>query len=283
MYHDDKVYENSMALTCAWNQKLRDAIPGIIAEVADHAGVEAEAEFVGMGAFNIVYKVEKFGGIYRFPILGKSAFRHEKTNDECMIMQYLSRHTAIPIPRLIAAKSCEVGPYLVMARADGKDLSDYLETKPQLGGPGGLGPNVNMTTLAQAYRSMAKILIELSKCRFAHIGAVGRNESKQWCVTKRPITINMNQIVSCGNFPVKALPQKAFATANEYFACLAETHLTHRNVTMRLTTRRMLGKSTCPDVCSPKLPKISQLKTITGLFHCIATICGLRMSSWMTR
>ena len=95
MYHDDKVYENSMALTCAWNEKLRDVIPGIIAEVADHAGVEAEAEFVGMGAFNIVYKVEKFGGIYRFPIFGKSAFRYEKTNDECMIMQYLSRFTAI--------------------------------------------------------------------------------------------------------------------------------------------------------------------------------------------
>ncbi|RMZ82603.1 hypothetical protein DV738_g1553, partial [Chaetothyriales sp. CBS 135597] len=229
MYHDDKVYDASMALTCAWNEKLREAVPRIISEVADAAGVEAEAEFVGKGAFNIVYKVRRFRAIYRFPIFGQSAFRLEKTNDECMIMQYLSRHTTIPVPRLIAVRNCEVGPYLVMACVDGKDLSGYLEGKRRIDERGAaLNPNINLTTLAQAYRGMARILIELSKCRFTHIGAVGRDESNtRWCVTKRPITLNMNQIVSCGNYPVKALPQHAFATANEYFTSLAETHLTH--------------------------------------------------------
>lgn len=114
MHHDDKVYEHSMALTCDWNEKLKEAIPKIIAEVSDYAGVEAEAEFLGMGSFNIVYRVKRFRGIYRFPIFGKSVVRFEKTNDECMVMQYLSRFTTIPIPRLIAAESCDVGPYLVM-------------------------------------------------------------------------------------------------------------------------------------------------------------------------
>lgn len=109
---------------------------------------------------------------------------------------------------------------------DGKPLSDCLEVRPELGEQG-LKPSIATTTLAQAYRGMTKILIELSKCRFARIGAVGLDDSKQWSVTKRPITINMNQIVSCGNYPVKNLPKQSFSTANEYFTCLAETHLTH--------------------------------------------------------
>lgn len=229
MYDDDKVHENFLALTCAWYEKLRKAISRIVGQAADHAGVDTEAKFVGMGAFKMVYKVQRFRALCRFPILGQSAFRHEKTNDECMMMQYLSRHTAIPLPRLIAAESCDVGPYLVMAYVEGKDLSACLEAKPttHAAGRGRLNPNIDTTTLAQAYRGMARILIELSKCRFAQIGAVGRDESKQWCVTKRAVTINMNQIVSCGNYPANSLAQKPFATANEYFTYLAETHLTH--------------------------------------------------------
>lgn len=38
MHHDEKVYENAMALTCDWNEILREAVPKIIGEVADYAG-----------------------------------------------------------------------------------------------------------------------------------------------------------------------------------------------------------------------------------------------------
>ncbi|RMZ81817.1 hypothetical protein DV738_g2000, partial [Chaetothyriales sp. CBS 135597] len=229
MYHDDEQYNKSRFLALAWIGRLREALPSLVRDVGSKLGVEVEYEFLALGSYNCCYRLKGLHSILRFPILCKSAFRYEKTTDECMVMAYISRHTAIPTPKLLAAESCEFGPYTVLSFVDGTRLSDCLKaaaaSNPDT--PTVLRPDIDTALLSRAYSKMATILLELSRCQFDRIGAVGQDASGTWCVTKRPVTLNMNQLVSCGNYPPKSLPQHAFTTANEYFTALAEVHITH--------------------------------------------------------
>ena len=188
-------------------------------------------EFLALGSYNCCYWLKGLDSLVRFPLLCKSAFRYEKSADECQIMKYVSHFTSIPIPELLDSGSCDLGPYMVMSLVDGEQLSDLLmapqEAEIQDQGPIVLRPDIDTALLFKAYRSMASVIIKLSKCRFSSIGAIGQDTSGDWAVSKRAITLNMNQVVSCGNCPRKELPQQAFATANTYFTALAETHLNH--------------------------------------------------------
>ncbi|KAJ9296158.1 hypothetical protein DTO271G3_5299 [Paecilomyces variotii] len=227
MYYDDIQYNKSRFTALAWNQRLRESLPTLVKQIGDQFGIKAEYEYLSLGSFNCCYRLKGLHSIIRFPIFSKSVFRYEKTNDECMIMTYISQFTSIPIPKLLAAGSSELGPYMVLSFVDGTRLSDHLKAPPDPEAPIMLQPNIDIATLASAYRNMARILIQLSRCEFSRIGAIGKDESGNWRAWKRPITLNMNQVVSCGNFPPNALPQQTFATANAYFTALAETHIAH--------------------------------------------------------
>lgn len=74
---------------------------------------------------------------------------------------------------------------------------------------------------------MAGILVELSKCRFTHIGGLTLEKPRNWRIGKRPFTLNMNSLVAQGNCPPSALPECAFSTANDYFTALANMHIDH--------------------------------------------------------
>ncbi|KAG9255097.1 uncharacterized protein F5Z01DRAFT_681155 [Emericellopsis atlantica] len=182
-----------------------------------------------MGSFNCCYRLKGFHSILRLPILSKSAFRYEKSRDECLLMAYLARHTSIPLPKLLAAGTCDMGPYMVLSFVDGARLSDFLKDPSTEDAPITLQPNIDDALLYRAYRNMASLMLQLSKCRFSHIGALGQDELGNWLVTKRPVTLNMNQLVSCANYPPSRLPPKerTFASANEYFTALAEMHINH--------------------------------------------------------
>lgn len=177
----------------------------MVEEVANQLGTKAEYEYLSLGSFNCCYRLKGLHSIIRFPIFGKSAFRYEKTNDECMIMKYVSRHTSIAIPELLRVESRELGPYMVLSFVDGTRLSDHLKVPSATGSSIVLQPDINKELLARAYRNMATVLIELSGCKFARIGAVGQDELGNWCVRKRAITLNMNQFVSSGNYPPHGL------------------------------------------------------------------------------
>lgn len=230
MYHDDQAYDKSHDIGMAWIPRLRQKIlPTVVETVAKALRTEAKVEFqlLSIGSFNCCYRVQGFDSIVRFPILCQSAFRFEKTIDECEIMEYISRNTSISIPKLAGSACSDEGPYMVMSFVDGTQLSKFLQAPSDNNAPIVLNPNIDLKILATAYRNMARVLIGLSRCKFTQIGAVGRDESGRWCVKKRPVTLNMNELVSCGNYPPNMLPQRAFLTANDYFTTLAEIHITH--------------------------------------------------------
>lgn len=52
--------------------------------------------------------------LIRFPILGRSRLRTEKTRNEICIMQFLAQKTNIPAPTDLGMRRWGCGPYIVM-------------------------------------------------------------------------------------------------------------------------------------------------------------------------
>ncbi|TQB70837.1 hypothetical protein MPDQ_008003 [Monascus purpureus] len=74
------------------------------------------------------------------------------------------------------AESCDLGPYLVLSFEEGTLLSEFLKGSSEPTAPMVLHPDIDTAILSKAYRNMAKVLIELSKCKFSHIGAVDNGQ-----------------------------------------------------------------------------------------------------------
>lgn len=230
MYHDGEANKRSDILYIVWKRNLDSHIAQYADELAAEHGLKATTSYRSQGAFNLCYQVkikERLSLIFRFPMLGRVAFPKEKVIDEVMVMKYVAKHTSIPIPRLIRVSDSSWGPCTVMECVEGELLSSSLKAAREPEELEVLDPNINTQTLKKAYRGMAKILIELSKCQFTHIGGVSRDESGNWHVSKRPMTMDTNQLVAAGNYPPSELPTDRFSTATDYFVALARNHLTH--------------------------------------------------------
>lgn len=109
-------------------------------------------------------------------------------------MNYLAQNTSIPVPKVLGTGECRAGPYIVMT-FEGNLLSGYLRD-PLKSGRAVLSPNISDIYLKRAYRKMAQIVLELSKLVFPCIGALTQDESGTWTVTKRPLTLNMNELAT---------------------------------------------------------------------------------------
>lgn len=110
---------------------------------------------------------------------------------------------------------------------EGELLSDSFKAPSEPGKVEVLDPNINTQTLTKAYRIMSKLLIELSKCQFSHIGGVSQDQSGYLGIGKRPLTIDTNQLVALANYPPDDLPANTFLTATDYFVVLARNYMTH--------------------------------------------------------
>ena len=93
-----------------------------------------------------------------------------------------------------------------------------------------LDPDISETTLKSAYSEMANVLLQLSRFSFSRIGSIEETEDGNWSVTHRPLTMNMNQLVSVGNLPSNMLPSTTFETASSYFDTLANTNINHLSI-----------------------------------------------------
>ncbi|KAM4067317.1 hypothetical protein HRG_001291 [Hirsutella rhossiliensis] len=215
--------EQSQRLFASWLRILLGASPALALKLAKKHRPDqepTEASSLITGAFNICSIVtfeDGFKVIVRFPILGRSRFRVEKTNDELLVMAYLTPRTKIPIPQILGTGMWACGPYTVSTFVEGTLLSKCLPNP---------GSGVSSPELSRAYRAMADIMLELYKLPFPRIGAIG-HEVDQWKVAKRPLTLNMNELVRVGNYPPSEFAQPSFQTASEYFEELARQQYLH--------------------------------------------------------
>ncbi|KAJ6088430.1 phosphotransferase enzyme family protein [Penicillium sp. IBT 16267x] len=219
--------EQGQRFFSAWLQLLSQESPALPLRLAsEHRGGDARAinvtDFI-TGAFNICCTVTFEDGFrvrVRFPILGRSRFRTEKTRNEISVMRFLHEHTKVPVPLILGAGRWGCGPYIVMTFVEGTLLSNHLQ------GSSSLDPSISGTDIELAFRGMAQVLLELSKPVFPRIGALVQ-ESGAWEVAKRPLTLNMNELVRVGNLPPGAFAEGSCCTAGEYFQDLAAQQLLH--------------------------------------------------------
>ncbi|KAK2808389.1 hypothetical protein FQN50_004774 [Emmonsiellopsis sp. PD_5] len=218
MNWDHLAEESSQKYFAGWLKLLSPALPLKLAGQHRPGYRAVEASSFTTGAFNICSIVtfeDQFRVVVRLPILGRSRFRTEKTRDEISVMNFLSRQTRVPVPIILGAGRWGCGPYVITTFIEGTLLSKRLR-----------GPSVDSGDLERAYHGMAEVMLELSKPTFPSIGALQR-ESGKWQVTKRPLTLNMNELLRVGNVPPAEFTTKSFRTAGEYFVELATQQLLH--------------------------------------------------------
>lgn len=262
-----------------WLEKLFE--PEILREVGrfmmkHRGGVAKELTNPVAGAFNACLEMKFADGsaIIRFPQPGNSSFPEDKLRNEVAIMRYIAEKTAIPVPFVLHYGMTDegpagMGPFILMDYIrHANNMTDELNTpsfkkedRPIL------NPHIPEAKLRLAYGQMADILLQLSRSSFSQIGSIEELEDGNWSVTKRPLTFNMNELVSVGNFPPSKLPNTVFQTSSSYFAALADMNFIHlstqrndvidsaqdcrRKYVARYLFRRLISKGQFPSVLEP--------------------------------
>ncbi|OJJ67529.1 hypothetical protein ASPBRDRAFT_135102 [Aspergillus brasiliensis CBS 101740] len=228
---DHLAEEYNDKLFAGWLRLLFQQSPALPSSLATQhrrgtARVTGVSDFI-TGAYSICCIVtfeDGFRALVRFPILGRSRFRTEKSRNEASVMKFLAQNTALPVPHILGMGRWGCGPYLVMTFVEGTLLSNRLRD-PTTHSPS-LNPNVSDSDIESAYRVMAQVILELSKPIFSSIGALAEG-SRVWKVVQRPLSLNMNELVRVGNLPPGIFAEKTFSTAGEYFEELARQQLLH--------------------------------------------------------
>lgn len=102
-----------------------------------------------------------------------------------------------------------------------------------------LNADIDDVVLDGIYRQIAGYLLQPSRLTFSRIGTIvkERDSPNGWSVAKRPLTYNMNELVSVTTYPPGQLPTEPFDNARDYFEYLASEH------DIRLRTQRNLTEN----------------------------------------
>ena len=222
----------------AFARNLLDVGEDVISFVDDHLQWDDNAEYDGIlgGSFNTSLKVRNAATeervIVRFPAPKKVhvSWRDEKVRNEVMVMNYLREKTNIPVPRVLhwgpsEDSPGELGPFIIMEYIEGESLGRFLaQPTEEAGDLIFLDPNINEETLNIIYEQLAQYMLELSRLEFPLIGALSKTpDSRDWSVTGRPYTYDMNEVVTVGSCrPDNFEDMSPFNRASDYFAFVAQ-------------------------------------------------------------
>ncbi|KAJ5579805.1 uncharacterized protein N7459_005790 [Penicillium hispanicum] len=165
---------------------------------------------------------------------GTTLFPEEKCKNEVAVMRYILDQTSIPVPFILHSGSKEecplnLSPFIIM---------DHIEHETNMytalnipGRPdnerGVLDPNIDEHKLEMLYRQVAGILLQLSRLELPQIGSLSQIDDFTWKVTRRPLPMNMNELVRLGTLPQSKLPapHATFSTASSYVEALASLNI----------------------------------------------------------
>ncbi|KPA38624.1 hypothetical protein FLAG1_08537 [Fusarium langsethiae] len=227
----------------AFAHKLIDATDAIVLFVDEKLGWNGTAKHVEFfkGSFNFSLRVKRGESgehvVIRFPVPGNiyGPWRDEKVKNEVMAMKFIREHTSIPVPIVrhwgVTEKSPQqLGPFIIMDFIEGDDLSDLLQqpeenTKDAII----LDPNIDEAKLDEIYEQIAGFMLELSRLGFSRIGAISQDAtSNQWAVTGRPLTYDMNEVVTLGGYPADQFATlTSFDRASDFFLGRAQSFKIH--------------------------------------------------------
>ena len=82
--------------------------------------------------------------------------------------------------------------------------------------------------LDKVYHQIARYVLQLSQMTFSKIGAISKEyASNTWHVTRRPLTYNMNRLVTIASYPVSRFHTALFDSLRGYLRSVANKYLTH--------------------------------------------------------
>ena len=225
----------------AWLGDVKGALDELIGMVHRKRGGGEFEEIVRYygGSFNICIQIsfddDGPDAILRLAKAGVTAFRDEKVRNEVEVMNFLRQNTTIPVPRVVdwgltADSPQDLGPYIIMDYVEGVHLSDLLQ-KPSENAeaPIVLNPDVDNEMLDIVYQQIAGFMLQLYQFEFSTVGAIALDpdESKTWSATRRPLTYNMNELVTCADYPASLFSSEPFQSTKKYMEALADQHLNH--------------------------------------------------------
>ncbi|GKZ29709.1 hypothetical protein AbraIFM66950_006219 [Aspergillus brasiliensis] len=158
---------------------------------------------------------------------------------------------------------------------------------------GVLDPAISEDRLKMLYGEMAGILLQLSIPSLSRIGSLSQIDDFTWEVTRRPLSMNMNELVRVGSLPRSKLPDlhTTFTTTSSYIEALADLNIEHlihqRNDSVesaddcrrKFVARRLFQTSASPILCSRKGPSKSgvmiDLRPANVLLHGDLKLAGV--------
>lgn len=85
-----------------------------------------------------------------------------------------------------------------------------------------------MNTIFIKFKIQPLIIIQLSQLEFTSIGAISEKlHSKQWTVSRRPLTYNMNEIATVVGYPISEFPTTGTSSTREFLRSLVSDHQLH--------------------------------------------------------
>lgn len=136
--YDEIAEANSDDICRSWIRKVIDTKDEIVAFVDYRLDGGGTGEFIGFlkGLFNLSLRIglghEHQSALIRFRKPGHTTWRAEKVKNEVQIIEYLSQHTAIPLPHVRSWGMTEespnqMGSFVIMDFIDGTRLSTILK------------------------------------------------------------------------------------------------------------------------------------------------------------
>lgn len=187
-----------------------------------------------IGGFNVLYPVKVQGVsdnlLIRLPCPDQAVFPEEKLLAEAATASYLRQHTQLPIPEVFHyGISSEIGPFIIMQDLGSRrDMDDALQRhREDTNESPVLNPDISESKLSRLYSQMARCVLQLVQPTFPLIGALIETSPMSYCITERPTTLNMNNMVRLCNIPESILPAKrtTYHTADEWYCVLAEMQI----------------------------------------------------------
>ena len=201
-------------------------------------GVATEFAILRKGSYNISLRLKyrNSATVIRLSQPGAVLFPEEKVMNEVAIMRFLTDQTSILLPFVLHSGTKEesplgLSPFIIM---------DYIDHETKMydalnipGCPkeerGILDPQIDEDRLEMLYSQMAGILLQLSAPSLPRIGSLSQTDDFTWEVTRRPLSMNMNELVRLGGLPRSKLPDlhTIFDTSSSYMEALAELNINH--------------------------------------------------------
>jgi len=236
-------WEQAEETSESWLAQFRDhdILRPIAYFLLDHnGGIGDDFAILKKGAYNISLRLKDddkhVTTIIRLSQPGAVFFPEEKALNEVATMRFLTDKTSIPIPFIHYSgtkKECplELSPFIVM---------DYIEHDTKMydalntpGCPieeaGILDPAIDQDRLELLYGQVAGTLLQLSIPSLPRIGSLNQIDDFTWEVTRRPLSMNMNELVRLGTLPRSNLPNlhTTFTTSSSYLEALADINIEH--------------------------------------------------------